>query len=279
MSTNRINYPHAVLGNGEDILPSIKADDIQFVNYDDSDPDKITFDVTFELRNEEILRLINEGYAKYSVEVLSKLCPIRLNFNSDKPSVRIELDKDYIGSDTTLYPVIVVTKEILECNINGLDPNFDGLPTGRNVSEYLAIYGKWNLNPKNNIRSIMSFVKGTNFDTHPKFNFTNEDIEITLPPLMYQIYAKYNEDNKDFNNIIISSIVVEALYIAFNLICKGSFSNKQWHKSIKDKCYSSSVYKNFDFQDVMVYPELINEILQNQYSRLFTSVDKLIKRI
>lgn len=278
MSTNRINYPHAVLGNGDDILPSISKEDIAFSDIEYTDDGYLHFDITFDTHNVGILKLIEEGYAKYSIEIISKLCPLRLNIDSDSPTIHVKLKKDELGSDATIFPSIITVKEIESCDIPGINENFEGLPTGRSIAEFLAIYPKYNLSPKKPISSIMRFHQGTNFDKYPKYKFSSNNIEITLPPQMFKIYVNYNESNKDFNEIIISSIVVEALYQAFILIGKNQFLGSTWNKTLRIICGEISGFQDFDFQDPLAYPELINRMLKNHSKRLFESIENLIQR-
>ena len=120
----------------------------------------------------------------------------------------------------------------------------------------------------------MRFLQGTNFDNYPKYSFSGNNIEITLPESMYRKYGTYKNDDC-VNNLIISSIVTEALYQALYLIGKEQYIDKEWSKSLRNICGEANGSQDIDFSNVLAYPELINKILKNHSKRIFESIETL----
>jgi hypothetical protein len=99
-----------------------------------------------------------------------------------------------------------------------------------------------------------------------------------LPPKMFKEYDERIRVDRDYIEIIHSSIVFNALVFALYHINEQEYDGKQWSESIKYRVKTEPALKGFDINDSSRVFELAQTLLEDPYQRMFNHLCEMRKR-
>ena len=282
MKISDVSFPYPVLGIGDDVMP---LPGIKYRFNSNKSSYIVDFDITME--NEDITRLISEGYAEYKCEVDCALTNNRFAIASQTPSFHIELPRTDVAGRVNFQCTITAIKEIADYNNKGFHPDYVGYHFQIEPGEILAYIGDLHYDADieyDKLRSAGSFM--TIVEGHdPKntiYYLENDKIEVQLPPEMYQDYKENFNKNKKLANIFHSSIVFNALVYAISMYDEELHQDKLWARTIG---YRIQIEKPLQpFKETMIEKDgmdvlkLAQALLGNPYARLFSSMHELMNQ-
>ncbi|MCM1452752.1 MAG: hypothetical protein NC102_10880 [Clostridium sp.] len=275
MKISNLSFPYPVLGMGDDIMPrpnvtnvDIKKTKSQFI-----------FDIGLEMRNNDISTLIKSGYAQYACEIECASTFYRKCFFSKSPHFHLEILKKILGGRITFQCSVVVIKTIKGyCNTNAHE-DYKGLRFDLEPGDLLAFIGQFYYDADikyDKLRSLGSFMQITEgkMENLPKFDLGADKINIKLPTEMYRQYKESILGNRQFSNVIHSSLVFNAL--VNGLLYYENNKHTLWARTLKYRIDNSPELEEFkdtlEQQDPEELMKLAQMLLMNPYKRLFDSL-------
>lgn len=278
MKINNLSFPYPVLGIGDDVepRPSILRADISKTSR------TFIFDVDLDMQNYDIAAFIKSGSAKYVCEVECSGTLYRKCFFSDTPGFHLELNRTSLAGRVTFQVSVVVIKPIKSYYNSNFHEDYFGLYFDLDPGDLLAFIGQFTYDADikyDKLRSVGSFMQITEgkMEKMPKFDLGGDKINIKLPSEMYQQYKESILGNRQFSNIIHSSLVFNALVTA--LLYYSEHEDTLWARTLKYRIDNSAELEPFkntleegEPDEVM---KLAQVLLLNPYKRLFDSLPKM----
>ena len=275
MKINNLSFPYPVLGIGDDIepKPSILSADIK------KEKKSYLFDVKLEMLNRDISSLIERGFATYTCEVESSGTLYRKCFFSMEPQFNLTIPRTAIAGRVNFQFFVTVVKPIknyynLQFHEDYYDYRFDLFP-----GDLLAFIGQFYYDADikyDKLRSVGSFMQITEdkFESLPSYELGGPKINIKLPTPMYNQYKESILGNRQFSNIIHSSLVFNALVTA--LLFYEDNKDSLWARTLKYRIDNSpeleSFINIFEENDPDEIIKLAQTLLMNPYKRLFDTL-------
>ena len=246
MKINDISLPYPVLGISDDVFPLLKDGCVRI-----DDPvctaSTFRFKVHLKQKNKEISQFIRKGMAprkgvsghiEFDTFVTVKT-PIEQYHNS-------QFNSDYDGVSFDMEPGDVLVA--FPSSYYNLDLKYDKL--------YAA-------------GSFMQITKGEDDGRPTWFNLGGDKILIVLPPKMFKEYEERISVDRDYIEIIHSSIVFNALVFALYHIDEEQYEMKQWSEAIKYRIATEPGLASFDITNKDHVFDLAQSLLADPYQRLF----------
>lgn len=280
MKINNLSFPYPVLGIGNDVEP---IPNIAEAKLPVKTPTTYIFETTLDMQNHDIQHLVKEGLAKYVCEVECPRTMLRKCFYSDKPHFKIELKRTALAGKVTFQYSIVAMKPIPGYFNRNFHPDYFGYTFDLEPGDLLAFIGQASYDVDiryDKLKSVGSFMQITEgkMETMPKFILGGDKIEIKLPTPMYEQYRQSIMGDKQFSQIIHSSLVFNALVMA--LLYFADNEHTLWARTLKYRIDTEQALEKFkaafpdlDQTEVM---ELAQTLLLNPYQRLFDSLGNLL---
>lgn len=280
MKINNLSFPYPVLGIGNDVEP---IPNIAEAKLPVKTPTTYIFETTLDMQNHDIQHLVKEGLAKYVCEVECPRTMLRKCFYSDKPHFKIELKRTALAEKVTFQYSIVAMKPIPGYFNRNFHPDYFGYTFDLEPGDLLAFIGQASYDVDiryDKLKSVGSFMQITEgkMETMPKFILGGDKIEIKLPTPMYEQYRQSIMGDKQFSQIIHSSLVFNALVMA--LLYFADNEHTLWARTLKYRIDTEQALEKFkaafpdlDQTEVM---ELAQTLLLNPYQRLFDSLGNLL---
>lgn len=280
MKINNLSFPYPVLGIGNDVEP---IPNIAEAKLPVKTPTTYIFETALDMQNHDIQHLVKEGLAKYVCEVECPRTMLRKCFYSDKPHFKIELKRTALAEKVTFQYSIVAMKPIPGYFNRNFHPDYFGYTFDLEPGDLLAFIGQASYDVDiryDKLKSVGSFMQITEgkMETMPKFILGGDKIEIKLPTPMYEQYRQSIMGDKQFSQIIHSSLVFNALVMA--LLYFGENEHTLWARTLKYRIDTEQALEKFkaafpdlDQTEVM---ELAQTLLLNPYQRLFDSLGNLL---
>ena len=117
--------------------------------------------------------------------------------------------------------------------------------------------------------SFMQIANGGDDSRPTWFDLRGDKILIMLPPKMFKLYDEKIRVDRDYIEIIHSSIVFNALVFALARINNSEYDGKQWAESIKYRVKTEPALKGFDLEETERIFELAQTLLEDPYQRMF----------
>lgn len=281
MRINNISFPYPVLSYyNDDILPKLEEDSIS-CDSPEENAESYKFSIKLEPKNKDIFRLIARGDAVYTCEADCQRTFYRKCLSSEEPSFTIEIPRKQVRGDIVFTCLVIAKRRIIGYKNAGFNPDYENATFDIEPGELLAAFPqqRYNVDIKyDKLQSAGAFMQIRKDETGNDkvyFDISGEKIDIVLPGNLYDIYVKDVQKDTDFNAIIHSSIVFNALvYALYNIEEKGS---TLWAKTIRYRMDTEKELEKFDIEDKERVPELAQVLLGDPYKRLFENLQSIKK--
>jgi hypothetical protein len=283
MKTKDKLLPYPVLGNFDAVYPLLTSDAVVFPVPERDENDYI-FHIELNQRNQDITKLIKEGKAEYLCEVYCKNTLLRQRYTSSEPIFDFRLGRKVVNGHVDLEFYVVLTQDIRYTNI-GFNDDFAGLTFDLERGNILVAFPSAWFNAKienEKMFALGSFVKVIGADVQDlSIDFgKNEAVYIQLPRRMYEQYENTIKPDRDFKEIIISSILHDALIRIITNYNKERDDDKTWADALKRRIegLNEKSHKTFRLRPEDAI-DIADGLLQNPYPRLFDSLIVLHQRL
>ena len=273
MNVNDVSLPYPVLGIDDNITPlpitttSFKADD-----------KKYTFEFNFEAHNPEIQAYIDNGKAEYVCEVNCVSTFLRFCVKSKQPHIKVELKRNEVLNDISLFCAITLNEEIKGYTNKGFHEDYTGYSFDLGPGDLLAFFGEYHYDAGlqydklQATKQIMEIKCGRDGDDI-KYNLATDKIEILLPPKLFEDYKENIRHKAAYAHILQASLVFNTLmYALFNI---DENRTTLWARSILYRLANEDALKHFDLDDPEQIPSIVSAILDNPYSELFDCLETI----
>lgn len=276
MNTNKNNYVYPVLGYGDDILPSLTNNNMKYDVI--LDGDHYDFRVEMICNNDDIINLIEKGFAVYSCEVSCPRSFLRRSFSGPSSSIFFSLKKDDIYERIDIYARITVIKDIPEYRNSCQNEDYCNEAFYLEPGDVLADFGNFHFYSEiyyDEMYSAGSFIKIFKQDSLdlPFCDIENDYIKINLPERMYRNFCRIR-NNKDFNEIFHASFIVFFLAKALSSYEEEKHGNFKWANVIRFRIRKDSKLSKYDLKNHTTAFELAQELLANPFKRMIENINK-----
>lgn len=270
-------FPYPVLindkGNAADYQKSTFKCDLAFSSEVD-DNSKFTINYTFELKNDDIARLIDNGDADFAIEInCADTRKREVQFLDQKGKLEIDASKLYSRVEFT--PMIVMRKSGVPFSSDDLHEEFDRASFTLNIGDIIAIADIWTRYIEfDNVR-FGSLVTAVNAEELKPFEYKIETsksfIKIRMGGKMYSLWNRM-EQLTDLKLSLMMSIYKDVIYLVIeNLITKKDADSYRWARSLRTKI-GSRLPKEPDFNNINA---LAQQLVQDMgVEKLLNSITK-----
>jgi hypothetical protein len=284
MKLNNISLPYPVLGISDDITPLLKEDCVIIENT--SNAVEYCFVVTLKIENDDILSLINDGYAEYSCEVDCVGTLLRRSYASSDGKITIKISRKHLVGRVFFNSFVSVKKTIKNYKNKGFNVDYTGFSFDMEPGDILVAFPQsyYDADIKyDKLQAAGSFMQiregvGKDFTT---FDFESDKIDILLPTPIFEMYK--NGLGNQFSMIIHSSLAYNALTCALYNIDKHKTTT--WAKTIFYRMEHEDDLRDFLPEDIEQdarienVPELAMRLLKDPYARMFNYLNELNQRM
>lgn len=269
------SLPYPVLGQSDDILPSLDAECVKMTFPEKSISD-YTFKVELHQSNSEIEAFITNGKAEYACEISCSGTFLRKYVSSSSPNFDITLNRYEVKGHVDFDFFVVVTQPIPGYTNEGFNEDYKGFSFDLEKGDLLVQFGtiKWNADIKyDKLYAAGSFMQikdaGDSVD-RIKFNLEEDVILIEMP---HERFEQYQKIANNCPAAIHSSIVHNALVSALCNLESYQGTGKKWVDCLEFKLNEMKVPVS-DFQDINRAFDVADELLQDPYKRMFDALEK-----
>lgn len=244
----------------------------------------LQFKIRLKQKNAEITKFIRQGKAEYVCEINCSRTFYRECRHQASPEFEIEVPRKNVSGRIEFDMFVTVKAPIEKYHNSQFNPDYDGEYFDMEPGDVLVAFpsASYNLDIKYDklyaAGSFMQIANGGDDNRPTWFNISGDKILIMLPPKMFKVYDERIRVQRDYNEIIHSSIVFNALVFGLYHINEQEYDGKQWSESIKYRVRTESALKGFDITDTTRVFELAQILLDDPYQRLFNHLCE-IKRI
>lgn len=281
MSKKGISYPHPVLGIGDDIDSTCKMTS-SIVK--DSQVYKITFE--FELDNNDLLSLVQRGYAIFGCEINCAATFYRRFVTSTVPRIEITIPKKDVAKRIEFECTVTAVKNIVEYVNSKFNDDFKGFVFSIEPGDILAFIGDgyYDADIKyDKLRSAGSFVKIVEGEdeVNTLYKLDQDKIEICLPKDLFEDYRISFNGPGHHANIFHSSLAFNALFYALMNYKEEDHKDLLWARTLKYRLEveeSLKKYKNVlgDSSQPLEILKMAQDLLSNPYKRMFNTMHSLL---
>ena len=284
MKINDISLPYPVLGISDDVYPLLKADCVS-IEAPVSNAATIQFRIHLKQKNKEISQFIKKGKAEYVCEINCARTFFRTCVKQPSPDFLIEVPRKGVCGRIEFDMFVTVKTPIEHYHNSQFNADYDGIYFDLEPGDVLVAFPSayYNLDVKyDKLYAAGSFMQIANGgdDSRPTwFNISGDKILIMLPPKMFKEYDERISIDRDFIEIIHSSIVFNALVFALYHINEQEYDGKQWSDAIKYRLATETALKDFDITNKNRVFELAQTLLADPYQRMFKHLAEMKKRV
>ena len=237
MNYNSRTYPYPVLGINDNFIGDENKDTFKPELVVSSDFRKISLEITYQLKNEELLKLINHAQAVFCTQLYCRSTMYRQSYLTRKQKEVIEIKSNLLRDDVDVDFFICASEEILKYKNSMFNTIFAGTTFDIENGDLLAFGGSTmffaNKSPEE-LKSISSFmsIDTENKSEVPMYNdYDGDKITIILSREDYEIYQLIKKEI-NITSTLHSSLVLPALAEAirfFNSNDGKDYNNRRWH--------------------------------------------------
>jgi hypothetical protein len=236
------SYPYPVLGIGDNFTGDENKDLFKPVLVVSSDFRKIRLDITWQLRNEELLKLVNSEQAVFCTQLYCKSTLYRQSFLSKKQKEIIELKSNLLRDGVDVDFFICAAEDINNYKNSMFSPLFSGISFDIEKGDMLAYGGSTTFcadKSPEEMKSISSFmsIDTENKSDVPMHNeYDGDKITIILSQEDYRMYQSIKKENL-LTNTLHSSVVLPALAEAIRFLDSkegNDYKDKKWYDLLKN---------------------------------------------
>jgi hypothetical protein len=238
MNYNGRTYPYPVLGIDDNFTGDENKDTFKPILIVSSDYRKITLDITYHLKNDELLKLINSNQAVFCTQLYCRSIMFRQSFISKKQKELIEIKSNQLRDEVDVDFFICASEDIKNYKNSMFNPVFAGISFDIEKGDLLGFGGSTiffaNKAPEE-LKSISSFmsIDTENKPEVPMYNdYDGDKITIILSKEDYETYQSIKKEAL-LTSTLHSSIVMPALAEAIRFITTNEgddFKNRKWHE-------------------------------------------------
>lgn len=284
MKTANKSYPYPVLGVGDDILPRpsfrvlpIKANKNEYLVH-----------VVIDMDNDDIQRLVDEGYAEFGCEVECSRTFFMKWYGFKTKEFTIPLPKNSVAAKVSFDCRVSVIKGISGYKNHGFHEDYENQAFNLPAGSVLAAFGKFVYDAEieydklHSAGAFLTIVDG-NSDMM-SYSIECEKIEIKLPSVLYKEYKeKYNRKTSKWADIFHSSLAFNALVYALMSYKEDLHGDLLWTKTLKYRISLEPGLKQYkNVLEDKSGPELLKlaqDLLGNPYKRMFKSIGKIQEKL
>lgn len=279
-NNNILPYP-VLSAENEDVKPSLQGFQSIEIHHEVKE-NTFQFTVRLSQRNLTIKKLIEEEKAKYMFVLTCPSTILQEKKISTEPELSIEVNKLSVNGHLDFDCFVVLTEDINYTNI-GFADIYEGLSFDLEAGNILVRFPhmETNMDLSNEkmfvSKAFVEFIRSDNNDV--EISLEDNIIYIALPNKQYDQYLEIR-NNGLYSDIIISSIVHEAIMIAIIEYDEDSHGSLRWADALNTLIYLATdkrhTLKKMEREErVKKAWELSNLILKNPHERMFDSIIKI----
>ena len=279
MKSKDVCFPHPVLGVGDAVGP--KPPVIAQIN---EERDDFVINISVDIHNEDILKLIHEEYAAFVCEIDCPSTFYREIFYPKDTSLEIRIKRKDVAKRVNIDFTVTAIKSIKNYTNSEFHPDYQGFSFDLDPGDLLALVkmhydADIKYDKLQSAGSFMTIVPGHD-DNNTVYYLHNSKIEIQLPKALYDDYrVSFNGPGKHAT-IFHSSIVLNALVYALLNYDDEEYGNTLWARTLKYRIELEPrlrVYADvLENKDPMKIMEFAQALLDNPYKKLLESMHDII---
>lgn len=280
MKTNKLSFPHPVLGVNDDVSGEYKIKSSPMI----FDENEIKIEINHILSNSTLENLIKEGGASFCVELNCPQTFYRHAFLSSDNKQLITLKSKDLRSKVFVSFFIVAQKDINDYQVKGSNSDYSDFKFEVRKSDVLAYGGdtffiagkRWE-----SLKMVDNFMEVEKYDKKngpAKFVLSPEKIIIQLPENDFQKYNNvYRAQN--FSSYFLSSIAFPALLYAVSEMIHNTEANEEsmWYQIIDARKQQEKNLQNISWDSENI-PEIVQELLNNPIEKTLGCIEKTISQ-
>jgi hypothetical protein len=238
MNYNGRTYPYPVLGIDENFTGDEYKDTFKPELIVSSDFRNIKLDIIFQLKNDELLKLINSNQAVFCAQLYCRSTMFRQSFISKKQKVLFEIKSSQLRDEVDVDFFICASEDINNYKNSMFNSVFAGISFDIEKGDLLGFGGSTtffaNKTPEE-LKSISSFmsVDTENKSEVPMYNdYDGDKITIILSKEDYIAYQSIKKESL-LTSTLHSSIVLPALAEAIRFLTTNEgddFKDRKWYE-------------------------------------------------
>ena len=279
MKSKDVCFPHPVLGVGDAVGP--KPPVIAQIN---EERDDFAINISVDIHNEDILKLIHEEYAAFVCEIDCPSTFYREIFYPQDTSFEIRIKRKDVAKRVNIDFTVTAIKSIKNYTNSEFHPDYQGFSFDLDPGDLLALVkmhydADIKYDKLQSAGSFMTIVPGHD-DYNTVYYLHNSKIEIQLPKALYDDYrVSFNGPGKHAT-IFHSSMVLNALVYALLNYDDEEYGNTLWARTLKYRLELEPrlrVYVDvLENKDPMKIMEFAQALLDNPYKKLLESMHDII---
>lgn len=285
MRLSETSFPYPVLGDLNAIpgeVPDARAIEHIPLKEQIAIPYRWTFEI--DVRNTDILKLIDEGKAQYMCEVTCSATLLRKCFFSKTPKVEVEIGRKDVNKRVDFSLCVVAVQHIEDYDNTAATDDYRELaPFDLDIGSPLAIVKSYHWDADlcyedlTSLRSILQILKNTTSPAEEfvMLNLEYDYIQILLPPRQYDVFLGKSQ-SPVFSEILKSSIVMYALQSA--LMALPSEPSRRWERALVKFIGSNDVFDGLSRDNPGDIPLIAAKMLNNPFKSLSEALPKLATR-
>ena len=216
MKINDISLPYPVLGISDDVFPLLKEDCVS-IEGPVTTPTDFEFTIHLVQRNEEIEDFVKKGLAQYVCEINCSRTFMRKCLKQDTSDFFVSLPRKGVSGKIEFDFFVTVKKPITKYHNSQFNSDYEGFYFDMEPGDVLVAFpsASYNIDIKYDklfaAGSFMQIANGGDDSRPTWFNLSEEKILIMLPPKMFKEYDERISADRDYIEIINSSIVLNNL--------------------------------------------------------------------
>lgn len=286
MRPNETSFPYPVLGDTNAILGEIpEASVIDNIPLKEqiAIPYRWTFNVS--IKNNDILKLIEEGKAQYMCEVTCTATLLRKCFFSSTPKIEVEIDRKDVNKRVDFALYVVAVQHIANYdNVSATEDYRELAPFDLDAGSPLAIIKSYHWNADlcyedlTSLRSILQIMKNTANpnEEYVSLNLEHDYIQILVPPQQYDVFLGKSQSDV-FSEVFKSSIVLYALQSALMTLCDNE-PTRRWERALVEYISHNSIFDGLSRDEPADIPAIAVRMLNNPFKCLSEVLPKMTVR-
>ena len=256
-----------------------------------------SFRVNVATKNEDILLLINDGKARYCLEMDCSKAFFREAILQENGNFDVTINNNRMNEQLQCTLSVVAVEEIENYCNSAFDDFYKRYAINISKGEALAYLGNFEIDMPEKSMEVKSladdFIEVTCDETltYSRFDLGEEKIILKLPKEMFEQYHNPRiSENHDCEAFLHASFLLNVLTSALQNI--GDYSERRWAKTLRKRIETEDELRTlttaddngnfFDENGALVNPDaaldLAQCILGNPYERMFKSFDIINNR-
>ena len=278
MKNKDVCFPHPVgVGDAVGLKPTVKPQISK-------DRDDFIITINADIDNEDIQKLVNDGYATFACEIDCPTTFYRQIFYPNETTFEIRIKRKDVAGRVNIDFTATVTKSIKNYTNSQFHPDYQGFTFDLEPGDLLALLkmhydADIQYDKLKSAGSFMTIVPGHD-ENNTVYYLHNSKIEIHLPPALYNDYRVSFSGPGKHASIFHSSIVFNALVYALLNYDDEEFGNTLWARTLKHRMELeprlrayADVLENKDPMKIMIFAQAL---LDNPYKKLLESMHDMI---